>query len=72
MRVKKRILIEAIIEVDEDFDVNELAIGRYYEDSLTDAEMILMKQGDADSEEYFRVIDYVQMEELESEEIQDA
>lgn len=72
MRVKKRILIEAIIEVDEDFDVNELAIGRYYEDSLADAEMILMKQGDADSEEYFRVIDYVQMEELESEEIQDA
>lgn len=66
-RIKKRVLIEAIIEVDEDFVVDDLAIGKYYEDPLADAEMILMKQGDLDSEEYFRVIDYVQLTELESE-----
>ena len=71
MKFKKRVLIEAVIEVDKDFDINELAIGKYYEDSLADAEMILMKQGDADSKEYFRVIDYIKIKELESKEVDD-
>lgn len=72
MRVRKRILIEAVIEVDENFVVDELGIGRYYEDSISNAEMLLMKQGEHDSDDYFRVIDYVHIQQLESEDLSDG
>lgn len=47
-----RVRIEADIEVSDDFDINEIAIGKYVEDSLADTEYILLKDHD------FRVIDY--------------
>lgn len=59
--MKKRIIsvrIEADIEVGEDFDIQSIAIGKYVEDSVADAEFILMKDDD------FRVVDYHKISEI--------
>ena len=47
-----RVKLDVDIEVSDDFDIQMLAVGKYYEDSIADAEMILLKDDD------FRVVDY--------------
>jgi len=53
-----RVRLDVDIEVSDDFDIQELAVGKYYEDSIADAEMILLKDDD------FRVVDYHEITEV--------
>ena len=55
----KKVRIELSIEVGDDFDINDLAVGKYVEESIADAEFILLKDDD------FRVIDYHEIIEIE-------
>jgi hypothetical protein len=61
---RKRVQITVDIEAHKDFDIQDLAVGLYYEDSIADTEMILMKQGDSEEDEdYFRVVEYLEVTE---------
>lgn len=72
MAKKKKVVIEAIIEVDDDFNVQDLAIGKYVFDSLSDTDFIMPSIGTTpentligQEQEYFRVADYLEITEEE-------
>jgi hypothetical protein len=65
-------IIKLIVEIDtdEDFNLDELAVGKYAEDTTADAQTLLITEGKIGQESYFKVTDYIKVEDI-TQEIED-
>jgi hypothetical protein len=64
--MKKIINIMVEIESDTDFNLDELAVGKYVDDESSDGHALLISEGTLEDDKYFRVNDYIKVEDVTS------
>lgn len=62
--MKKIIKMIVEIESDDDFNLDELAVGKYVEDSTAGEESVLLTEGELGEETFFRVKEYHKVEDV--------
>ena len=62
--MKKIIKLVVEIETDKDFNLDELAVGKYSEKDDGTEQGLIISEGEVDKEKFFRVNDYLKVEDV--------
>ena len=62
--MKKIIKLVVEIESDDEFNLDELAVGKYTENELNNEQQLVIAEGEVNKDKFFRVNDYLKVEDI--------